>query len=119
MMGNRRLRQLNALLDVSATKTPSIALGFPALCSILQHLQNPAPGRIGDGMQRPVKQFVVGHMELQIPAKLMNVNVMNASTICRGVTALVHGRSGHAFASIPAADLRETFSGSSVSNRIR
>ena len=78
MMGNRRLRQLNALFDVSATKAPSIALRFPALGSILQHLQNPASSRIGDGMQRPVKQFVGGHSKLQIPAKLMNVNVMNA-----------------------------------------
>jgi hypothetical protein len=52
MMGNSRLGQVNALLNVRSTQPHILANRTPAL--FLQGVQNPPPRRIGDSMQNAI-----------------------------------------------------------------
>jgi len=58
MMRDGGLREPDALLDISAAEEP---WSYLRILPFFQNLQNPPPGRIGDGLKRPIERCVRRH----------------------------------------------------------
>src|SRR5579864_6713856 len=79
-MRDRRLRKPDTLLNIAGAKARShpgrFGPGLLVVLPVFKSLQNSAPGRIGNGMQRALERcFVRGHSALGIAWKSMDVNV--------------------------------------------
>ena len=68
MVRNRGLRQMNAFFDIAGAEPDFFSDGAGA--PNLQYLQDPAPGRVGDGVQETRKGLVLTGHELRDRRKI-------------------------------------------------